>query len=216
MAIDPTLRDALSAVTAASLARALERDGLRDFAPVGLVSRGSTTVVGPAHTLRMVPARGEGVGDLASAIEAVPAGAVVVIDASGTGRPLPFGAIIAGRLASRGVAALVTDASIAESIALPAWTFPGSAAGGLTLAGSWQPVSCGGAAIHPGDIVACSPDGIVVIPPEKAEQVALEAVEQQRLDLWLQREAEKGQSLYGLLPPDATTRARFEAETGLS
>jgi regulator of RNase E activity RraA len=215
MAIDPTLRDALSAVTTASIARALERAGLRDFAPLGLSARrGGTTIVGPAHTLRMVPARGEGIGDLASSIESVPEGAVVVIDAAGTGRPLPFGAILAGRLSSRGAAALVTDASLAESVGLPVWTAAGTAAGGLTLAGSWQPVTCGGAAIHPGDIVICGPDGIVAIPPEKAEQIALEAVEQQRLDLWLQREAEKGGSLYGLLPPDSSARARFEAETG--
>jgi regulator of RNase E activity RraA len=214
MAIDPTLRDALSAVTMASLAKALERAGLRDFAPTGLSGGGGVTVVGSAHTLRMVPARGEGVGDLASAIESVPEGAVVVIDAAGSGRPLPFGAIVAGRLSSRGAVGLVTDASIAESLALPAWTRPGAATGGLALAGTWQPVTCGGAAIHPGDIVVCGPEGIVAIPPEKAEQIALEAVEQQRLDLWLQREAEKGQSLYGLLPPDPATLARFEAETG--
>lgn len=214
MAIDPTLRDALSAVTTASIGRALERAGLRDFAPIGLTRRSSTTVVGPAHTLRMVPARGEGIGDLATAIESVPDGAMVVIDAAGTGRPLPFGAILAGRLSSRGAAGLVTDASLAETVGLPVWSAPGSAAGGLTLAGSWQPVTCGGAAVHPGDIVVCGPDGLVVIPPDLAEQIALEAVEQQRLDLWLQREAERGASLYGLLPPDADARARFEADTG--
>ncbi len=52
----------------------------------------------------------------------------MVIDAAGTGRPLPFGAIVAGRLSSRGAAALVTDASIAESVGLPVWTASGSAA----------------------------------------------------------------------------------------
>ncbi|MCJ2013446.1 dimethylmenaquinone methyltransferase [Methylobacterium sp. J-076] len=214
MAIDPTLRDALSAVTTASIGRALERAGLRDFAPANLTRRSSTTIVGPAYTLRMVPARGEGIGDLATAIESVPEGAVVVIDAAGTGRPLPFGAILAGRLSSRGAAGLVTDAGIAEEVGLPVWSAASAAAGGLTLAGSWQPVCCGGAAFHPGDIVVCGPDGIVAIPPDLAEQIALEAVEQQRLDLWLQREAEKGNSLYGLLPPDAAARARFEADTG--
>ena len=64
MAIDPTLRDALSAVTTASITRALERAGLRDFAPANIARRSSTTIVGPAHTLRMVPARGEDIGDL--------------------------------------------------------------------------------------------------------------------------------------------------------
>ena len=214
MAIDPTLRDALSAVTTASIARALERAGLRDFVPAGIGRRSSTTIVGPAHTLRMVPARGEGIGDLATAIESVPEGAVVVIDTAGTGRNLPFVAILAGRLSSRGAAGLVTDATVAEEVGLPVWAAQGAAAGGLTLAGSWQPVACGGAAVHPGDIVVCGPDGVVIVPPDMAEQVALEAVEQQRLDLWLQREAEKGTSLYGLLPPDSSARARFEAETG--
>jgi regulator of RNase E activity RraA len=55
--------------------------------------------------------------------------------------------------------------------------------------------------------------GVVVIPAAIAESVALEAVEQQRLDLWIQREVEKGVSLDGLLPPDAAAMARFEAET---
>ncbi|TXM97555.1 dimethylmenaquinone methyltransferase, partial [Methylobacterium sp. WL103] len=67
--------------------------------------------------------------------------------------------------------------------------------------------------VHPGDVVVGGPDGVVVIPADIAEAVALEAVEQQRLDLWLTREAEKGASLATLLPPDAATLARYEAET---
>ncbi|WP_331308791.1 hypothetical protein [Methylobacterium oryzae] len=51
------------------------------------------------------------------------------------------------------------------------------------------------------------------MPAALAERVALEAVEQQRLDLWIQREAERGATLASLLPPDAAALARFEAET---
>ncbi|MDP4026178.1 dimethylmenaquinone methyltransferase [Methylobacterium sp. NEAU 140] len=214
MSIDPTLRDALAAVTPASLARALTRAGLRAFSPRGLAANsGSATAVGPAHTLRMVPARGEGAGDLAGAIEAVPAGAVVVIDAGGSGVPLPFAAILAARLSSRGALALVTDAGLSEDVALPAWSAAATAEGGLVLAATGEPVAVRGAAIHPGDIVVCAPAGVVAVPAELAEQVALEAVEQQRLDLWLQREVERGGRLDGLLPPDTDARARFEAET---
>ena len=57
MAIDPTLRDALSAVTPASLARALARAGVKACTPHGLSARGSATVVGAAYTMRMIPAR---------------------------------------------------------------------------------------------------------------------------------------------------------------
>ncbi|MFD0934941.1 dimethylmenaquinone methyltransferase, partial [Methylobacterium trifolii] len=97
---------------------------------------------------------------------------------------------------------------------LAVWCDPGDRTGpGLALAGSGEAIACAGAAIHPGDIVVAGPDGVVVVPHDIAEAVALEAVEQQRLDLWLQREAEKGVGLHELLPPDAATLARFQAET---
>lgn len=214
--IDQTLRDALLAVSPASLARALARRGVRAHAFSGLEVRASTPVAGPAHTLRLIPARDEAAGDLASAIGRVPEGAVLVIDAAGGGGPLPFGPILAAGLARAGVAGLVTDAGVPDDLALPAWgrdlgRNPGSV--GLALAGAGDAIACAGAAVHPGDIVVARPDGAVVVPAAIAEAVALEAVEQQRLDLWLLREAERGAGLAALLPPDAETRARFEAET---
>ncbi len=214
--IDQTLRDALLAVSPASLARTLARRGVRAHAFAGLEVRASTPVAGPAHTLRLIPARDEAAGDLARAIGQVPEGAVLVIDAAGSGAALPFGSILAAALAHAGVAGLVTDAGVSDAFALPAWgRDPGRSPGGigLALAGTGEPVACAGAAVHPGDIVVAGPDGAVVVPADIAEAVALEAVEQQRLDLWLMREAEKGVGLSALLPPDAETRARFEAET---
>ncbi|MEE7447698.1 dimethylmenaquinone methyltransferase [Methylobacterium radiotolerans] len=213
MAIDPTLRDALSAVTPASLARALTRAGVKAFTPHGLAARGSGTAVGPAYTMRMIPARDDAVGDLAAAIDAVPDGAVVVIDAAGSGLALPFGAILAARLAQRGALGLVTDAALTDEVGVPAWSRPEAAAGALALVGTQERVACGGAAIHPGDILVCASSGLVAVPAALAERVALEAVEQQRLDLWIQREAERGATLASLLPPDAAALARFEAET---
>ncbi|AWN38068.1 dimethylmenaquinone methyltransferase [Methylobacterium radiodurans] len=214
--IDPTLRDALLAVSPASLARALARRGIRAHAFAGLELRASTPIAGPAHTLRLIPARDEAAGDLAQAIGEVPEGAVLVIDAAGSGGALPFARLLAAAVARAGVAGLVTDAGLPDDLALPAWgrdlgRTPGST--GLALAGTGEPVACAGAAVHPGDIVVAGPDGAVVLPADIAESVALEAVEQQRLDLWLLREAERGADLSALLPPDAETRARFEAET---
>ncbi|MDP4003010.1 dimethylmenaquinone methyltransferase [Methylobacterium sp. NEAU K] len=213
MAIDTTLRDALSAVTTASLVRALTRTGVTAFHPRGLSGRGGGSAIGTAYTLRMIPARNDGAGDVAAAIDAVPQGAVVVIDAAGSGLALPFGSILAARLAQRGVAALVTDAALPEEVSLPVWCAPEAGSGALALVGTQQPVCCGGAAIHPGDIVVCAPGGVVALPADMAERLALEAVEQQRLDLWIQREVEKGETLASLLPPDAAAMARFEAET---
>lgn len=222
MPIDPTLRDALSAVTTASLARALVRAGVRAFSPHGLsphglsAGGGGARAIGPACTVRMIPARGEAAGDLAAAFDAVPEGAVVVIAAAGSGVVLPFGPILAARLAQRGVAGLVTDAALPEAAGLPVWCAAEAGVGGLALVGTDEPVACAGAAIHPGDIVVCGPAGIVAVPPDLAERVALEAVEQQRLDLWIQREVERGGRLASLLPPDAEALARFKAETRAS
>ena len=212
MAIDPTLRDALSAVTPASLARALTRSGLKGFSPVGLSTRGGSAI-GTAYTLRMIPARDDAAGDIAAAIDAVPEGSIVVIDAAGTGLSLRFGAILAARLAQRGAVGLITDAALSEEVGLPNWTAQPGGAGTLSLVGTQQPGACGGAAIHPGDIVVCTETGIVALPVGIAERIALEAVEQQRLDLWIQREVERGESLASLLPPDAAALARFQAET---
>ncbi|MCJ2053110.1 dimethylmenaquinone methyltransferase [Methylobacterium sp. J-070] len=212
MAIDPTLRDALSAVTPASLARALTRAGVRAFSPRGLSGRGGVAI-GEAYTLRMIPARDDAVGDLAAAIDAVPEGAVVVIDAAGSGLALPFGPILSARLARRGAVGLVTDAALPQEIGVPLWCAPEAAGGTLALVASQQPVACGGAAFHPGDIVVCGDGGLVTLPAALAERIALETVEQQRLDLWIQREVERGESLARLLPPDAAALARFEADT---
>lgn len=215
MALDTTLRDALLAVPTAALGRALTRRGLAGCALRGLRARTGAGAAGPAFTLRFIPARGEPAVSLAEAIEAVPDGALVVADTGGAREPLPFAALLAARLAARGAVGLVTDGLLSGPSSMPVWhAAVGAAQGpGLVLAGFDQPVACGGAAVHPGDIVVGDAEGVVAVPADLVEAVALEAVEQQRLDLWLQREVESGRSLSGLLPPDAAALARFEAET---
>jgi hypothetical protein len=45
--------------------------------------------------------------------------------------------------------------------------------------------------------------------------VAREAEAQEKLEAWIMREVEKGVPLPGLYPPNAETKARYEAETGI-
>ncbi|GBU17124.1 MULTISPECIES: dimethylmenaquinone methyltransferase [Methylobacterium] len=215
MSIDPTLRDALLAVPSSGLARVLARRGLSACALRGLRARTGAVAAGPAFTLRFIPARGDAGVSLAEAIEAVPHGAVVVADTGGAREPLPFAAMLSVRLANRGAAGFVTDGTLAGPNVMPVWHGAGAGHGpGLILAGYDQPVACGGAAVHPGDIVVGDADGVLAIPAEITEEVALEAVDQQRLDLWLQREVDSGRPLSGLLPPDAETLERYRTETG--
>jgi regulator of RNase E activity RraA len=79
----------------------------------------------------------------------------------------------------------------------------------------WQePVGCGGVAVYPDDVVVADGDGAVLIPQALVAEVAKAAVDQERLEMWIMREIEKGVPLPGLYPPNAETRARYEAETG--
>jgi regulator of RNase E activity RraA len=97
---------------------------------------------------------------------------------------------------------------------LPVWS-QGTAASpsiaGLMFAGWQQPIGCGGVAVYPGDLVVADQDGAVVIPAAHAEHVAVAGPEQERLEEWIMSEVAKGVPLPGLYPPDAVTRARYEA-----
>jgi regulator of RNase E activity RraA len=98
---------------------------------------------------------------------------------------------------------------------LPVWcqgmVAPPSVAG-LTFVGWQEPVGCGGVAVFPDDVVVVDDDGAVVIPASLVAQVAAEGVEQERLEAWIMREVEAGAKLPGLYPPNAETKARYEAE----
>ncbi len=66
--------------------------------------------------------------------------------------------------------------------------------------------------MFPNDVIVADGDGAVVIPAALAEEVAKAGPEQELLELWIMREIDKGAPLPGLYPPNAETRARYEAE----
>ena len=51
----------------------------------------------------------------------------------------------------------------------------------------------------------------MVVPLALADEVAAAAAEQERLEAWIMSEIEGGAALPGLYPPNAETRARYEA-----
>jgi regulator of RNase E activity RraA len=154
----------------------------------------------------------------------MPEDCIAVVDAMGVQEAGIFGDILTARMHKRGVAALVTDGVVrdgagVEGTGLPVWctgvAAPASVAG-LTFVGWQEPVGCGGVAVFPNDIIVADGDGAVVIPAALVEEVATAGVEQERLELWIMREIEKGVPLPGLYPPNAETKARYEAEKNQS
>jgi regulator of RNase E activity RraA len=188
---------------------------------------GQPRVVGEAFTLRFVPAR----EDLATpeswssprstrgAIEDMPAGCVAVVDAMGITDAGIFGDILCARMVKRGVSGLVTDGVVRDvqgvlGTGLPVWcqgcAAPPSVAA-LTFVNWQEPIGCGGVAVFPSDLVVADADGAVVIPQALVSEVVAVAPEQERLEAWIVKEVEKGTPLPGLYPPNADTRARYEA-----
>ncbi len=229
MALDRKIIDTLSHVTTATLTTLLLKKGLRNVWMRGTrpLNPGQPRLVGPAFTLRFVPAR----EDLATpeswskpistrgAIEAMPEGCIAVVDAMGVTDAGIFGDILCARMKQKGIAALVTDGVVRDvagvrATGLPVWC-QGAAAppsvAGLTFVNWGEPIACGGVAVFPDDVVVVDDDGAVLIPQALVDEMVATAPEQERLEGWLMSEVEKGAALPGLYPPNAENKARYEA-----
>ena len=136
MSYDPSIIEALKGVSTATLTTVLLKKGLRNIWLRGAMPLDEqlARIVGPAFTLRFVPAR-EDSGDAGllgspistrAAIEAMPDGCIAVADAMGTTDAGIFGDILCARMVKRGCAALVTDGTVArprgrDRTGLPVW-----------------------------------------------------------------------------------------------
>jgi len=229
MSLDPAAIEILKGVSTATLTTVLLKKGLRNVWMRGTkpLKPGQERVVGPAFTLRFVPAR----EDLATpeswaspistraAIEDMPEGCIAVVDAMGVQDAGIFGDILCARMMRRKVAALVSDGVVRDlegvlGSGLPVWcdgmAAPPSVAG-LTFVGWQQPIACGGVAVFPGDIVVADKDGAVLIPAALLDAVLAEAPEQERMEGWIMTEIDRGVPLPGLYPMNAETKARYQA-----
>ena len=227
--LDPAVIAALSGISTATITTVLLKKGLRNVWMRGTrpLAPGQPRLVGRAFTLRFVPAR-EDLATPASwaspistraAIEAMPRGAIAVVDAMGVTDAGIFGDILCARMKQRGVAALITDGVVRDlagvlGTKLPVWCQGGAAppsVAALTFV-SWQePIGCGGVAVFPNDVVVVDDDGAVLIPAALLEAVVAACGEQEAMEAWIMQEVEKGASLPGLYPPNAENQARYEA-----
>jgi regulator of RNase E activity RraA len=227
--LDEKAIETLSGITTATLTTVLLKKGLRNVWLRGVkpLRPGQKRVVGPAFTLRFVPAR-EDLATPASwgspistraAIEAMPPGCVAVVDAMGVTDAGIFGDILCERMKVRGVAALLTDGVVRDltgvlATNLPVWcrgvAAPPSVAG-LTFINWQEPIGCGGVAIFPNDVLVVDEDGAVVIPSALLDEVVEEAAQQEKLEAWIIAQVQAGASLPGLYPPNAETKARYAA-----
>ena len=217
--MDQTLRDQLMGVSVATLATVLYKRGLRnqviqDVHPVAPKGR---NMVGPAVTLRYIPAREDRNGievfrnpdhPQRVAVDTCPAGAVLVMDSRKDPRAASAGDILITRLMMRGAAGVVTDGGFRDAhdiagLDIPAYHNRPSSPTNLTLHEAYDlniPIGCGDAPVFPGDIIVGDADCVIVIPQGIAAEVAAEAVNMTVYEDFVVEQVKAGTSIIGLYP----------------
>ncbi|MFN5512756.1 MAG: ribonuclease activity regulator RraA [Burkholderiales bacterium] len=229
--MDSNLRQQLMGVSTATLCTALFKRGLRNqfIQNVHPLNAGLPNMVGPAFTLRYIPAR-EDLNPITvfndrahpqrKAVEDCPPGSVFVIDSRKDARAASAGSILVSRLMKRGVAGVVTDGGFRDAPEIARLPFAAyhqrpSAPTNLTLHQALDinvPIGCGDVAVWPGDIIVGDAEGVVVIPQGIAAEIAAEAVEMTAFEDFVTEKVLEGRSILGLYPPtDPSTRPEFAA-----
>jgi 5-oxopent-3-ene-1,2,5-tricarboxylate decarboxylase/2-hydroxyhepta-2,4-diene-1,7-dioate isomerase len=219
------LREKLLRVPVAGLSAQLRKRGLNNVTIDGvrpLLPRAK--LVGVATTLRFVPARedlfathGGGHNAQKRAFDSVDAGEVIVIEARGEAGSGTLGDILALRAHARGAAGVVTDGGVRDHDAVAAIGLPVYARGAhpAVLGRRHVPwdvdvtIACGGTTVQPGDVLVGDADGVVVIPPALAAEIADAALAQEDEDAWIAEQVAAGHPVEGLFPMNARWRARY-------
>jgi regulator of RNase E activity RraA len=223
-------RAKLGKVGSANVANALLKRGFRNVYMLGLqaLSQDQSQLVGPAYTLRFMPAR-EDIDSMANysrddnlhrrAIEECPPGHVLVIDAGGCLRSAAAGDMMAIRLRQRGVTGLVTDGGFRDTPAIRKTTLPAyqrqSAPPATPIAMHPVelngPVGCAGVAVYPGDVLVGDGEGVVVIPRHLVEEIADEALDAVEYEAYAELQIARGRPLFGLFPATPESRKDYDA-----
>jgi regulator of RNase E activity RraA/2-keto-4-pentenoate hydratase/2-oxohepta-3-ene-1,7-dioic acid hydratase in catechol pathway len=223
---------ALAKVSTATLSSQLRKRGFNSVTLDGLhATKPGRKMVGFARTLRYVPFRedlfaacggtlpGGGLNAQKRAVEQVRPGEVLVIEARGDPTAGTVGDILALRAQVRGAAGIVTDGAIRDSQPLHAMDLPVyyGATHPAVLGRRHVPwevnaaIACAGVTVTPGDLIVGDGDGVIVIPPHLAMEVAQDAAEQELQEEFAAAMVAKGESVDGLYPLGKRWQVAYEA-----
>lgn len=225
------LRALLNETPVAGLSQQLRKRGLNNVTIDGVRPlHPEAKLVGTAKTLRFVPNRedlftshGGGYNAQKRAFDAVGEGEVLVIEARGESGSGTLGDVLAIRANARGAAGVITDGGVRDADAVTAVGIPVYTSGAhpAVLGRKHVPwdaditIACGGTTVQPGDIIVGDADGVIVIPPHLAAEVAEAAAAQELEDAWIAARVAEGNPVDGLFPMNAEWRARYDAERGV-
>jgi regulator of RNase E activity RraA len=170
--LDASLVGAFRGLASSNVADAMGRFGFMD---PGIQSRSGLPLCGLAITVNGRP------GDnlmVHKALQLAEPGDIVVVSTNGNTTSAVFGELMCRTAIARGLGGLVVDGAIRDAEGMTALGFPAFSRtvtpGSCDKDGPGEinvPVSCGGAVVHPGDVVIGDRDGVAVVPRADAAAV---------------------------------------------
>ncbi len=185
----------LNKVSTANLSDAMHRSGdLKGLQVIG----SETKMCGSALTVRTYP------GDWAKTVEAIDMaepGQVIVIDAGGVG-PAVWGELATHGAIQKKISGVVIDGAIRDVQEIRRLKFPAYAKIISPAAGEPKgfgeigvPVNMSGVKVFTGDYIVGDDDGVVVIPQQKAVEIANRAMSVLEMENRVRKEIDEGNTL---------------------
>jgi 4-hydroxy-4-methyl-2-oxoglutarate aldolase len=160
-------------------------------------------IVGPALTVRTFPADNLMIH---KAVTLAKPGDVLVVNAGGYKDAAVFGDLLGYSCKVHNIAGVVIDGASRDAEGMAAIGFPVFARAVLPMGpfkdspGSINvPVSCGGVAVQPGDIIVGDGDGVVVVPMEEAADILAKAQAATTKEEQMRERLTKGEYIYDIL-----------------
>lgn len=164
----------------------------------------SVNICGPALTVKVMPANGPVVKKLPfNYVDTAEVGQVIVISAPFGSTSAVFGGLLATAAKARSVAAVVTDGRVRDiqemsSIGFPAFSRGTSVHGqrsSTTVVDVGCPIVVAGCVVRNADIIRADINGVVVIPSERANDIAIKAEQIEEQDNRIADAVQQGEPL---------------------
>jgi len=140
------------------------------------------------------------------AIDTAQSGDVIVIYNGGSDRVAPWGELATLSCLNKGVAGVVIDGAVRDIDDIRKLEFPVYARAVVPNAGEPKgfgeinaEISCAGQTVRPGDYIVGDDNGIVVVPKERAYEIARRSVEVEKNESRIRDEITRGSTLSKVL-----------------
>jgi len=185
----------LKEVSTPNISDAMHRKGaMRDIHPINA----GTKMVGTAITVQTFA------GDWAKSVEAIDLGGPgkVIVIYNGSNYVAPWGGLATLSCRIKGIEGVVIDGAVRDVDEIRAMNYPVYASAIVPNAGEPKgmgeinaEITCGGQLVKPGDYIVGDDSGVVVIPRERAYEIARRAKEVEKNESRMYEEIKRGSTL---------------------